>query len=228
MEVERREQGVKKREHELIKRDLQLGEREAKLLRREQKLMEDVNSLKRRRETEEDAPAPGQKKFCDLRKRRKQELVSEAISKISMLSRGSPEELLKAVAKRVFGDTDANSQLEELRVNIAEFAHVYLPSLPNQCRIAGVLTQGLTLRDSSALTGVPLSSIAWGRKEIHEGRFVQTKVGFCTLFFFSSKVTMTNSYFIVSLSGGQESSREGIKVVSQFIGKRGSREIRDV
>jgi hypothetical protein len=160
---------------------------------RESKHTEEVRLLKRRRE--EDAPAPGQKRFCELGPRRKQELVSAAVSNLSFLSRGAPEEILQCLNVRMFGHRDDHERefLLDLKTNISEFCHVYLPSHPEKCRIAGLFSQGMTLEESSKLTGVSVSSIAWGRKEIENNSMKQTRVCVYALFLHHKLVNKQNT-----------------------------------
>ena len=130
MEAELRHQAQEdaqnRRENELNRLALDLGQREAKLLVREAKHEEEARALKRRREAADNASSAKQKLFCDLGQRRKQQLVTTAISTLSSLSRSTPEELLAAVTTRITRGEDSKVQLEELRVKRRRV----LPRLP--------------------------------------------------------------------------------------------------
>ena len=229
MEAELRHQAQEdaqnRRENELNRLALDLGQREAKLLVRKAKHEEEARALKRRREAADNASSAKQKLFCDLGQRRKQQLVTTAIFTLSSLSRGAPEELLAAVTTRITRGEDSKVQLEELRVNVAEFCHIYLQSLPEKSRIAAILSQGLTFKDAHELTGVAPSSISWGLKEVLNNRFSQTCVSFYTLFA-RNNVDISGCFFAVfhSIHPGSPSKRA--RLVPHLLGEYSPREVR--
>ena len=95
--------------------------------------------------------------------------VQQAISALeSVEKKGPPAPLLEAIAVKV-GLQKENEKEMQLSANVAFFAETYLPLLPESSRPAAALTQGLLLKDASRLTGVPVSSISWGRHELEAG-----------------------------------------------------------
>lgn len=164
--VQRREDGVRVREELVSAREQAVGVRECMQKVEEEKMKQ---AQKRARE-EEEGPSPKQRRFCDLRSRRQQQLVAEAASHIKRISRGDHLALLGKVAGKLGWRTAEQREINFV-ANLVEFSREYLPSLPEPNRIAGLLTRGLTLQESHELTGVPLSSLSWGRNELEEGRF---------------------------------------------------------
>ena len=200
LDVQKREEMVSEVEVALLKKHAEIMTHEASLQRmesdlraretvillKEAKLEKKPNRLKRGAE-EEAVGQRNRKMFCDLKERRKYQVVSDTVKAVTNLGRGNAVDLLRAVNKRVFGETgeeQVNFVWTLLR-NIAEFSAHYLPHLTDKSRMAAVLTQGLALRDAHELTHVPLSSIAWGRKEVDEKRFVQTEVRTYSSFHFN-------------------------------------------
>ena len=122
-----------------------------------------------KRKRQEEGPTGTQKRFCDLDKRRKQQLVTAAVTELKVLSRGDAEELLEEVRKRVTGADSTAERAQMFEENIANFCDTHLPTLPDRCRIAASLTKGMPLKEAEELSGVVRSSISWARQEIKGG-----------------------------------------------------------
>jgi len=195
-EVKKREKGVARRERVIEEQEKKLSEA----------------TLKRKR-LAEDGPTGAEKKFCDLGPRRKQEQITAALKELKVLGRSDGKEILRELNKRVFGEDDVISQVQQLKDNIAFFCATQLPSLQDQSRIAAALTRGLSLREAADLSGVPGSSISWGRGEIKEGRPTEKEVRTNT----SKKNcrSRTSHLSLLSLS-------ESIQHLGQLLKKRGS------
>ena len=115
-------------EASLQRMESDLRARETVILLKEAKLEKKPNRLKRGAE-EEAVGQRNRKMFCDLKERRKYQLVSDTVKAVTNLGRGNAVDLLRAVNKRVFGETgeeQVNFVWTLLR-NIAEFSAHYLP-----------------------------------------------------------------------------------------------------
>jgi hypothetical protein len=120
------------------------------------------------------------KAFPDLGQRSKQYKITNAIKYLHHISKGNLKDILSAIQYRLFRkrDMETEVQLAALRMNIAKFCQMYLSTSLQKSRIVAMLTQSLSLSESHKLTGIALSSIAWGRKEILNGRLIQTEVSY--------------------------------------------------
>ena len=108
-----------------------------------------------------------QKPFAELSSYTKRVRVRKAIETLREIEGGALEPLLQAVSAKV--GVEKKSEESQLKENIAFFATHYLPQLPETSRSAAALTQGLLLREASELTGIPPSSLCWGKKELDIG-----------------------------------------------------------
>jgi len=176
--VQRREEDVKVREELVRSREQAAAIWEIKLRQRE--ILQDIeeekirNEKKRLREEEEE-PSPKRKRFCDLGQRRRQQLAAEAASHLKRLSRGEPWGLLDLVSRKLGWRREERHEINFI-ANLIEFSKTYLPSLPEPNRIASLLTRGLTLEEAHGVTGVPVSSLSWGRREIENGESFRPEV----------------------------------------------------
>ena len=172
-ELDRKHEEIMRRENEVTKQEKGVARRELVIQEKGNKLIE--TTLKRKR-LGDDGPTGRVKRFCDLGQRRRQQLVSNAVEELKGLGRSEVEEILREVNRRVFGEDDVISQVQQLKENVALFCATQLPSLPDRSRIAAILTRGLSLNEAEEISGVRESSLSWGRHEVSEGRFKQQEV----------------------------------------------------
>ena len=117
--------------------------------------------------------------FSKLSNRRKQQIVAKGMAALSVSTGGRIKEVASAIAARFSSKASANnSSTDNLKENIKVFSSKYLGNLKEKARIGATLTKGLTLEEGKSLTGLPISTLAWGRQEIQKGAFFQTNVCF--------------------------------------------------
>ena len=164
-ELERNQEDIVKTMSELESREKGIARKEIDIENKEKKEAE--ATLKRKRLAEE-GPSGNIKRFCDLGQKRQEQLVSEAIRELKVFGRSEIEDILAEISKRVLGN-DRAEELKQMKENVAFFCATHLPSLPDKSRIAAALTRGLHLVEAEEITGIPSSSISWGRHELKQG-----------------------------------------------------------